>query len=244
MKLNVFGSVAAAYAFGLRHFPAFYLLAMLASVPEYLYSFLPCPESQARLAADCTETLISCLVVAVMSVTLKRDRRAEAWTVLPSLRDTFERPKTVLGVSFVSTTIVVALSLLGGVLMTVHPLASIVATFIHLILVAFFCLAIPCAATGEGGIAECFRRSTADTAGSRLRIVAAYLLVMLPGMVVWGGLTVFADDLQVEGLWEMWSFIGLPALTVFILALPAVIHARLASPGDDVLFGRSLAVFD
>ncbi|MPZ10633.1 MAG: hypothetical protein GEU89_10555 [Kiloniellaceae bacterium] len=244
MPLGVFNALWTTCTFGLSHFPAFYLLCAVVALPRYAYSLLPCPEWQLRVAADGTETLLACFIIAIMTLTLNRDRRGEAWTVLPSIGDTFKRSAPVLGVSIVSTVVIIGLSALSHYLIKLHPQAPIALLVVHLILVAFFCMAIPCAAKDSDGIFDCFKRSAALSAGSRLRIVAAYLLVVIPVVIVWGAMALFGPDLQVESLWEVWTFFVNPATTVFPLALLAVIHDGLAERGDDVSFGEPAAVFD
>jgi len=243
MKLNVFGTVAAAYAFGLRHFPAFYLLVVVVGLPHYLYGQLPCPEWQATVVAGTAETLISCAVVALMAATLSRDRRGGSWTVLRGVRDTAARSVTVLGVSVTITAYVIGLTFLGDALRTLHPLAPIVVLVLHFIIEAFLCMALPCAAVETRGVIGCFRRSIVLSAGSRLRIVAAYLLAMVPLAIAWGALVVFGADLPIEELWQILFFFGLPMLSVFPFVLPSIIHARLAGPEDDISLAAPEAVF-
>jgi hypothetical protein len=244
MPLGVFNALWTTCVFGVRHFPAFYLLCVLIGLPHYAYSFLPCPEWQLRIAADGTETLLACFIIAIMTLTLTRDRQGRACTVLPSIGDTSKRSATILGVSIIFAVVVAGLSSLGGPLGTMHPLAPIVLQIVYFIFLAFFCMAIPCAAIGGDGVFDCFKRSAALSAGSRLRIVAAYLLALIPFVAACGAMALFGPDLQVESLWEVWTFFVNPALAVFLLALPALIHERLARRGDDVSFDEPAAAFD
>jgi hypothetical protein len=244
MKLHVIGTVGTVYAFGLRHFPAFYPLVVLAGVPQYIYSQVPCPEWEARFVAAGAEMLVSGAFVALMAATLKRDRRGESRTVLPSIGDTLARSPTVLGVTILMAIYIVGLLFVGDALNTLHPQAPIAVLAVHFIVFAFLCMAVPCAAVETRGVLDCFRRSVKLSAGSRLRILATYFLALVPLAIAWTALVVFGTDLPIEGLWEILFFFGLPAFSVFPFAFPAVVHASLITPKDDVSFATPEAVFD
>ncbi|MEO3431311.1 hypothetical protein AAFN88_20815 [Pelagibius sp. CAU 1746] len=244
MRLSVAAALKTTWVFGARHFPAFYLLCILSSLPYLAYGFLQWPEWQMSFAVKTSEILIDCLIIAVMSAALDRDRRGEVRTVLPSLSDTIERSATVLSVSIVTTAVVMGIVALDNPLFKLHPRAPIALQIAYFILVVLFCMAIPCAIRENGGATDCFKRSLALSSGSRLRIVAAFLLAMIPGGIAWTALVLYGPELQVDVLWEVWTFLVVPAFSVFLLALPAVIHSSLAGSDGSVLFGETAAVFD
>ncbi|MEQ9609860.1 MAG: hypothetical protein RLN99_19550 [Kiloniellaceae bacterium] len=244
MKLNVFGTVAEAYAFGLRHFPAFYLLVVLTSVPQYVRGQLSFPEWQERLVYGGGEMLLSCLVVALMAAVLKRDSRGETWSVLPAVRDVATRATVVLGVSILTSLHIIGLLYLGDALYRLHPVALIAGQIVHFFVMIFFCMALACAAVGRGGVVDCFRQGVALSAGSPLRIAAAALLTMVQAAAAWALLVFYGSDPQIQELWDILSFFGLPLFSIFPFALPVVAHARLAGSADDSTFGEAAAVFD
>ena len=253
MKLAVFGTLATTFIFGLRHFPAFYLLCLLTSVPRYLYGALSGRSLEDQLVTPATwgddlltavEVLLAGLVTAVMVWTLIRDQGGERWTVLPAFQDVFEHLPMILGVGGCVALVSMLLSVMFDLALALAPLAIIAPALLIAVLALVFAVLLPCAAVSESGILECFTESAELTAGSRLRILMLYVLVSVPLVIVsFLALVILQPDAR-TGLPAEWAFLGMAALNVFLYATPVAIHNALAEPdGGDVL-AETAAVFD
>ncbi|WP_193369522.1 hypothetical protein [Pelagibius marinus] len=249
MKLGVMKAVRRCFGFGLRHLPVFYLLCLLVGAPRLLFSQTAGQGWQVAMLVSFFEIVIACMVVSIMVWTMIRDRRGEAWTVLPAIGDSFQRAPMILGVAIVVATVSLAFGGLGMYLATLHPVAAAVPSVVMFILKLIFCVAIPCAAVSEGGVFEALWQSARLSAGSRLRILGVYILMMLPfGIVaVIAAALLPADvmtDLQSGNLPMLWILLAGALGSAFLYPVPVAIHEQLAELGDDLEFERTAGVFD
>ena len=255
MKLGVFRAVGTTYTFGLRHFPAFYLLCLLAGLPSIIYAvasgqtnigqFLAM-QGWARDLTTALEILLTGFVTAVMGWTLIRDRQDESWTIFAALRDALERSPTIIGVGVVLAVATTILSTTIDVLAEVSPLAVFIPMLIACVLSLIFAVVLPCAAIDNEGVVDCFGSSAALTQGSRWRIFAVYFLIGIPLVIA---MAVFLLVVQpgaqgFDGLPITWLFLGAPALNLFLIAGSVAIHEQLAELEDGVVLGDTAAVFD
>jgi len=261
MKLGVFKAVWTTFFFGLRHFPAFYLLCLLVNLPVLLYIALSGKNELWQVMAvegwendllTGTQIVLGTIATAVMVWTLIHDRQDESWTVLPALRDAFERMPMVLGVGITIAIGTTLLSVVTDVLREVAPLAAIAPLLIVSILSLIFALAMPCAAFDGDGVIDCFGRSAQLTLGSRWRIFATYFLVsVVLGIVMCAAALLVITVVQqapdredLKRLPAFWIFLGSPALNLFFLTATVAMHEQLAELEDGLEFGETAAVFD
>lgn len=255
MKLGVFKAVGTTYVFGLRHFPAFYLLCLLADLPSILYGFLSGHNGVVQFAAAkgwesdllaAVEFVPTAFVTAVMVWALIRDRQGESWTVVAALRDAFERTPTILGVGVTFAVGIALLSVFHGVLTEIHPAAAIGLSIGMMFLWLYFAVALPCAAVDNDGVMDCFTRSFALTQGSRLRILLVYILICVPMGIAIGifFFIVLPGPEHLEHLPLSWLSFSAPALSLFFLTAQVAIHEQLAELGEGIEFSNTAAVFD
>jgi hypothetical protein len=254
MKLGVFSTVGTTLFFGLRHLPAFYLLCVLIYAPRYLYfsltgrSLEEAFESGAGWDNDlfgAVEILLMGMVTSVMVWTLVRDRQGESWTVFAALRDAAGRLPMVLGVACCIAVGITLLTVAMDVAGAVAPLAAVIPIVAMVVLALVFAVAMPCAAVDGEGIIECFTQSAQLTSGSRWRIGAVYLLLVVP-MIVLAVICffIFGVDSQMDEPPAAFIFLGGPLFEVFMIAAPVVIYEQLAGLDSGVAFGETAAVFD
>lgn len=193
--------------------------------------------------------LLASMVVGVMVWTMMRDRRGERWTVVPAIGDAFRQAPTILGVGLVIATVSIGFDGLGQYLATLHPFAAVAPSVVMFILKIVFCVAIPCAAVADAGVFQSLWQSARLSAGSRLRILAVYILAMLPFAIV-GGIAAAlmpADlraDLQTGNLPVLWILLIGSLGGAFVYPVPVAIHEQLAEMDTDMAFGETAAVFD
>ncbi|MEO3431313.1 hypothetical protein AAFN88_20825 [Pelagibius sp. CAU 1746] len=254
MTLRVFATLGRTVVFGLRHFPAFLLLCLLANLPTSLYGLLRPEDFQAAmLEGESWETdlvtglevMLLGLVTAIMVHTRLRDQQGESWTVLPAIGDTVEYLPAVLGVSFCISVGVTLISVLVAVLAEIAPILAFAPLLIMAVLTLIFAVVMPCAALHDGGVVDCFGQSASLAQGSRLRIVAIYVLFLIPvgiaGAVLIG---VYAPGMERAELPASAYLYLLPFGNVFFFALPVIMHEQLAGLDDGVELSETAAVFD
>ena len=255
MKLPVFRTVGTTFTFGLRHFPAFYLLCLLTSLPTFVYGLVRgqndigevvVPQRWESDLLTFVELVFSAFVVAVMAWTLIRDRQGESGTVLAALGDTLERAPTILGAGVVFAVGSTLLSVFSDILSQIYPAAAIGLSVGMIFLGLYLAVVLPCAAVDNGGVMDCFSRSIALTQGSRLRILLVYAFVCIPLFIA---IFIFVTIMQprpgeFEQLPFTWVIFGLPALMPFLLTAQVAMHEHLAELNDGVEFSTTAAVFD
>ncbi|MGD1879540.1 MAG: hypothetical protein ACFB13_18820 [Kiloniellaceae bacterium] len=255
MKLPVFRTVGTTFVFGLRHFPVFYLLCLLISLPSILYCLLTGQSEFGQLLAvegwkgdllRAVETVLSAFVTAVMVWTLMRDRQGEGGTAIAALRDAFERTPTILGVGVAFAVGTTLFSVLRDVLTEIHPGGGIGLSVAMMFVGLYFAVAVPCAAVDSNGVMDCFSRSVNLTQGSRLRILLTYCLVCIPLVIAIFIFFVIMDpgSERIEGLPVAWFFFGGPGLYIFFLTAQVAMHENLAGLEDGMAVGETAAVFD
>lgn len=254
MTLRVFATLGRTFVFGLRHFPAFFLLCLLANLPTVLYGLLRPESFQAAMMegagwetdlVTAAEVMLLGLVTAVMVHTRLRDQQGESWTVLPAIGDTVEYLPTILGVSFCIAVGVTLLSVLTEVLATITPILALIPVLIMIVLTLIFTVVMPCAALDNGGVADCFGQSAALSQGSRLRIIAVYILFLIPVAIAGGVLiAVFAPGMERAELPASTYLFLVPIGNVFFFALPVIMHEQLAGLDEGVELAETAAVFD
>jgi len=249
MKLSIWKAAVRSYGFGLRHLPIFSLLCLLVGAPRYLYGQLPTATWQTALLVHFFEVLLAAMVTGIMVWTMIRDRRGERWTALPAIGDAFQRTPMILGVAIVIATVVLGLSGLGLYLGTLHPFASAAPSVILFILKLIFCVAIPCAAVSESGVFDTLWQSARLSAGSRLRILAVYVLTLLPFGIIAGIALALSPadvqaDLQAGNLPMLWIFVGGALGNAVLFTVPVAIHEQLAALEERLPLGETAAVFD
>ena len=268
MQLKIASTIAEALRFSLHHAVPFYLLGLVVGLPTYLHSFvprqtqtlslpggsrealLPRPWWETDLAVPAVEAVLLGIMVAIMVHTLRRDRRGQARAVLPSLAEAAPRLPTVIAVSL---TIKLAATLVGagGVFLGnfIGSVAGIIFFFPFLallfILYLVFCVAIPCAAVGDAGVINAFRRSAALTEGSRGRLFSISVVFFLPlflavVVVVW----LFRDTVFLGGFPALGFWLFGAAIVVYFSALIVVIHEALVAMKEGADAGTLATVFD
>ena len=255
MTLRVFATLGRTIAFGLSHFPAFFLLCLLASLPSAVHAMLSPDGFQTSILegdggwqADlvtATEIVLLGLVTAVMVRTRIRDQEGESRTVLLAISDTVEYLPTVLGVSFCIAIGTTLFAVMIDVVATIAPILALVPLLIMVVLVLIFAVAMPCAAVDNEGVVDCFGQSAALTLGSRLRIIAVYFLFMIPVLIA-GGVIIafFAPGFQRGELPVSTLFYVVPFFNVFFYAVPVIMHEQLAGLDEGIELSETAAVFD
>jgi hypothetical protein len=255
MKLGVFKAVGTTYSLGLRHFPAFYLLCLLAGLPSVIYAALSgqgnigqylAMQGWERDLTTAVEILLTGFVTAAMVWTLIRDRQGESRTIFAALRDTLERSASIISVGVVFAVVTTVLTTTMDVLAEVAPLAVFIPMLIAFVLSVIFAVAMPCAAMDNDGVVDCFGSSAALTKGSRLRIIAVFFLITIPLVIA---VAVFLLVVQpaaagFDGLPIAWLFLGAPAMNLFLMTGTVAIHEQLAELDDGVMLRETAAVFD
>jgi hypothetical protein len=261
MKLAVFRSVGTTFVFGLRHFPAFFLLSLLVYLPSLIYmavsgkseigQFMLIDSWQNDLLTG-VEMMLGAFVTAVMVWTLLHDRQGEGWAVLAGLREACARLPMVLGVGFVFAVVMTMTIMAMEVLGEIAPVAALLPMLVIVVLSLVFAVTLPAAAMEEEGVIECIVRSAALTGGSRLRIFAAYLLVGIPLAIAMGisivvvlTYVVVPPDMEAFASLPMfWVLVGASVFNVFLFAAPVAFHEQLAELDDGIEMGETAAVFD
>lgn len=249
MKLAVWKATVRSYGFGLRHLPAFYLLCLLVGAPRLLFVQTGQQGWQAAMLMTFFEVLIACMVVGIMMWTMIRDRRGEAWTVLPAIGDAFQRAPMILGVAIVIAAVTLAFGEVGTYLAMLHPFGAVVPSVAMFILKLIFCVAIPCVAVSEGGVFEALWQSARLSAGSRLRILCVYILMTLPfGIVAAIAVALLpADamaDMQGGNLPMLWILLAGSVGSAFLYPVSVAIHEQLADLEEGLPQGETAAIFD
>jgi hypothetical protein len=252
MKLAVFRSVGTTFVFGLRHFPAFFLLSLLVYLPSLIYmavsgkseigQFMLIDSWQNDLLTG-VEMMLGAFVTAVMVWTLLHDRQGEGWAVLAGLREACARLPMVLGVGFVFAVVMTMTIMAMEVLGEIAPVAALLPMLVIVVLSLVFAVTLPAAAMEEEGVIECIVRSAALTGGSRLRIPLAIamgisIVVVLTYVVVPPDMEAFAS------LPMFWVLVGASVFNVFLFAAPVAFHEQLAELDDGIEMGETAAVFD
>jgi len=261
MKLGVFKAVGTTFVFGLRHFPAFFLLSLLVYLPSLVYmavsgkrdigQFMLIDSWQNDLLTG-VELMLGAFVTAVMVWTLLHDRQGGGWAVLAGLREACARLPMVLGAGFVYAVVMTMTIMAMEVLGEIASVAALLPLLVVLVLSVVFAVVLPAAAVEEEGVIDCFVRSAALTGRARLRIFAAYLLIGIPLAIAGGiGIAVFLSYVVVTPDMEafaslpmLWVIIGSAVFNVFLLAAPVAIHEQLAELEDGIELGDTAAVFD
>lgn len=253
MKLSVNKAITGALGFSLRHAVPFYLLGLGVSLPSYLHSFLPReivpgvprPWWETELAVPAIEAILGGIMIAIMVHGLRGDRRGERLTVWAGLATVAPRLPTVIAVSLVvdlGVTLIMAAadSLVASALVIAAPMV-ILGLFLWLV----FCVAVPCAAVDNAGIIHCLERSVALTAGSRPRIIAVFLLSILPVFAVAAAAILLSEGrFSAESLSPLWIWLVTAAAEVYAAALVVVLHEALVILKDGAGAGTLATVFD
>jgi hypothetical protein len=259
MKLPVFHTLGVTFVFSLRNFVAFYLLALLVNLPGFLGTLQAGrnlqtasplrPDAESELWIFAVEILLMGLAMTVMVRTRMREYDDEGWTVLGGLRDSLERLPTVLVVCALMamgvTVYAVALEFIAlSPTLSGFPLrGGLTGAFV--VIALYFCIALPCAAEDDAGVSESFMRSAQLVAGSRLRIIAVYLIAAAPILLaVLGFVAVYGQFHMLSSVPPTWIYLASALADVYFMALAVLMHEALADLGEGYPGGSIAAAFD
>lgn len=271
-RLGISEVIIGTLGFSLRHIVAFFLLGLLVNLPTYLHSLLPrkvlrvgpggeLPEGwevpeplvegiempragwETAFAIPVIEMVLFGFAVGIIAQTLLRDRRGENWTVFAGLVEVRRKFWTILGVGVLcglaSGTVLLVVDLIPVTVVALIPL--------YLIAALILCPVMPCAAIQNLGVIDCFDRSAELTAGSRLRILAVYLLIaaITVGIAaVAFGIIKYGSQMGGYKPSHLSSWIVSALGSVYFLPLLAVIHEALVALKGGSDASASPEVFD
>lgn len=271
-QLGILPVVSGALGFSLRHIVAFFLLGLLVNLPTYLHSFLPrevlnvgpgpnWPEGQAvpellllgwelprarwetEFAIPLIEMMLLGIAAAVMTQTRLRDRRGEDWTVFPALAGTLRHWWTVLGVGVLCGVASAGTQYMSDLI----PLTAFLLVPLFLAAALMLCTVMPCAAVFNVGVIDCLERGAELTDGSRLRILAIYVLLIAIalGVAITAGLVLeYGLGIKTLDISPMWRWFAASLVSAYFIPLLAIIHEALVALKDGPDPKSQAATFD
>jgi hypothetical protein len=259
MRLSVTKTISTTFSFYLRHIIVFYPLVLFASLPTYIYSLLIVDQQDAfaarpwweqNIALTGIEAVLGGLAIAVMTRMLMHDRRGTQRPLPAALAEVSRLLPRVCGTALIFSAIVNGGFLLAEYLVATSLVPAIFCAVFAIWGAVIFSVAVPVAASDDGGTAggvfSSMSRAAELSKGSRLRLLAILVICVVPliALVMLGAGFAMGGGYSIDAVSPLWIMLVGTLISAFFSALTAVLYEALLALKEGPAAQETVAVFD